>query len=88
MRYGRGAVPVILLGAGVVFLGIEAVEAVLAVDALPGPLRFAALHTVGVVAFGILSVLCVIAAVFFSRRWFVVLIGACVAAAALALLLV
>ena len=88
MRPGRRAAPVILLGAAVVFLGIEAVEAVIAADALPAPLRFAALHTVGVIVFGVLPVLSVIAAVFFSRRWLVVLIAACVAAAAVAVLFV
>lgn len=88
MRSGRGAAPLIALGFAVVFLGVEAVEAVFASETLPGPLRFAAFHTVGVVAFGILALLAVIAAVVLSRRWFVVLIGACIAAAALALFFV
>ena len=84
----RGRLAVIALAIGVVFLGVEAIEAVLATRALPVPLRFAALHTVGVVVFGALSVLTVIAAVVLSRRWIVVLIAACVAAGAVALLFV
>jgi len=88
MASGRRTALIVLLAAAVVFLGIEAVEALIASDALPVPLRFAALHTAGVVLFGILSLLSVIAAVVLSRRWFVVLIGASIAAAAVALLFV
>lgn len=75
----------IALAVAVVFLGIEAIQAVRAADALPGVLRFAAFHTVGVIVFGILSVLSVIAAVVLSRRLWVVLIGAVLVAAAVAL---
>jgi hypothetical protein len=84
----RGRLAVILLAIGVVFLGIEAIEAVIATQALPAALRFAALHTVGVVVFGALSVLTVVAAVVLSHRWIIVLIAACIAAAAVALLFV
>lgn len=84
----RGPAALIALGAAVVFLGIEAIEAVIAADSLPGPLRFAALHTVGVVFFGVLSLLAVIAAVVLSPRRLVALLGACVAAAAVAVFFV
>jgi hypothetical protein len=84
----RGRLAVILLAIGVVFLGIEAIEAVIATQTLPAALRFAALHTVGVVVFGALSVLTVVAAVVLSHRWIIVLIAACIAAAAVALLFV
>jgi hypothetical protein len=79
---------VIALVVAFVFLGIEAIEAVLATEALPGALRFAALHSVGAVVFGVLSVLSVIAAILLSRRLWVVLIGAVLAAAAVALFFV
>jgi hypothetical protein len=78
----------VLLAIGVVFLGIEAVEAVIANQTLPPALRFAALHSVGAVAFGALSIVAVIAAAVLEPRWLVTLIGACVAAAAVALLLI
>ncbi|MCL2515915.1 MAG: hypothetical protein FWD85_13250 [Microbacteriaceae bacterium] len=87
-RSGTGRWVVVLLGAAVVFLGIEAIEAVLNADALPPALRFAALHTVGVVTFGVLSVLSVIAAVLFSGRGLVMLVGVVLVAAAVALLFV
>jgi len=88
VRSSRGAASIIMLAVAVVFLGIEAVEAVIAADALPTPLRFAAFHTVGVVVFGALAVVSVVAAVFLSARWLVLVIGACIVAAALALFLV
>jgi hypothetical protein len=88
MSTGRRTALIILLCAAVVFLGIEAIEAVIATQLLPSALRFAALHTVGVVVFGALSVLSVVAAVLLSPRWLVVLVGACIAAAAVALLFV
>lgn len=84
----RGRLAFIALAAAVVFLGIEAIELVLAAQTLPGPLRFAALHSVGAVVFGVLSVLAAIAAVLLSRRWQVLLVGVCIAVAAIALLLV
>lgn len=77
-----------MIGAAVVFLGVEAVEAVIAADALPAPLRFAAFHTVGVIVFGVLSVLAVIVAAFLSPRRLILLAGACIAAAAVAIWLV
>jgi len=81
----RGAGGLVALGAAVVFLGVEALEAVLAADALPAPVRFAAFHTSGVILFGVLSLLAVIAAVVLSARWLIALIGACIVAAAVAL---
>jgi hypothetical protein len=88
MTRGRATALVILLCAAVVFLGIEAVEAVLSTQTLPAALRFATVHTVGVVVFGALAVLAVIAAVVLSHRWFVVLIAVCVTVAAIALFFV
>jgi hypothetical protein len=85
---GRARWVVVALIVAVVFLGVEALEAVLAAEALPATVRFAALHSVGAVTFGILSVLSVIAAIVLSPRLWVVLIGACLAAAAAALLFV
>ncbi|GAA4180392.1 hypothetical protein [Gryllotalpicola koreensis] len=85
---GRRRVVFLLIAVGVVFLGIEAVEAVIANQTLPSALRFAALHSVGAIVFGALSIVAVIAAVVLERRWLVTLIAACVAAAAVALLLV
>lgn len=79
---------VIALGAGLVFLGIEAIEAVMTADALPQALRFAALHSVGVVVFGALSIVSVIAAIVLSGRWLVLLIGAVLIGAAVALFFV
>jgi hypothetical protein len=85
---GRGRWVVIALIVAAVFLGVEAVEAVLTTDAVPQALRFAALHTVGVVVSGVLAILAVIAAIVLSRRLIVVLIGAVIAAVAVALFFV
>ncbi|GAA4159297.1 hypothetical protein GCM10022286_13460 [Gryllotalpicola daejeonensis] len=84
----RRRLALVAIAVAAVFLGIEAVEAVLADQTLPAALRFAALHSVGAVVFGALSILSVIAAVVLSPRWLMVLIAAVVAAAAVALLLV
>lgn len=84
----RSRVVFLVLAVAVVFLGIEAIEAVIATQALPAPLHFAALHTVGVVVFGALSIIAVIAAVVLEPRWLVLLIAAVIAAAAVALLFV
>lgn len=84
----RRRVVFVLIAVGVVFLGIEAIEAVVANQTLPTALRFAALHSVGVVVFGSLSIVAVIAAVVLEPRWLMTLIAACVAAAAVALLFV
>jgi hypothetical protein len=84
----RRRLALVAIAVAVVFLGIEAIEAVLANQSLPATLRFAALHSVGAVVFGVLSILSVIAAVVLSHRWLIVLIAAVVAAAAVALVLV
>lgn len=84
----RRRVVFLVLAAAVVFLGIEAIEVVIANQSLPSAVRFAALHSVGAIVFGALSIVAVIAAVVLEPRWVVTLIAACVAAAAVALLLV
>ena len=84
----RTRLVVIALGVGLVFLGIEAIEAVLTADALPQSLRFAALHSVGVIVFGTLSIVAVIAAIVLSGRWLVLFIGAVLIGAAVALFFV
>jgi hypothetical protein len=85
---GRRRTVFLLLTVAVVFLGIEAIEAVVANQTLPSALRFAALHSIGAVVFGALSIAAVIAAVVLEPRWLVALVAACVAAAAVALLLI
>ncbi|AYG02715.1 hypothetical protein [Gryllotalpicola protaetiae] len=81
----RRRVVFVVIAVAVVFLGIEAIEAVVANQTLPSAVRFAALHSIGAIVFGALSIAAVIAAVVLEPRWLVILIGACIAAAAVAL---
>ena len=84
----RRRIVFVMIAVAVVFLGVEAIEALLANQSLPSTVRFAVLHSVGAIVFGVLSIAAVIAAVVLEPRWLVVLIAACITAAAVALLFV